>query len=247
MAQYVFVKTRNSSDMLEKLECVCELLTPDEIKSTSSNFIGKWEGASDSYYAIQNSEGILGENNNTLIIGWVEEVERIYKDDINTDVNGSYAIIKNKNNKVSFFCDQFGSRTLWYYLDDEKLIVSTSQRAIVALKGSFNLNEQCISWYLSSGCQGPFISWDKDIVQVVPDFKYVVDTDKWVIDIVEKSGMDLPLPGSVEKTEFLSAYEDKVKKSLKSLVDKYDNGEILLPISGGLDSRLLLSLCKKQK
>lgn len=250
MAQYLFVKTRKVSDnldLLKKIRKVCDLLTPEEIKDTSDNFVGKWNGALSSYYAIQNSKGILGENNSTLIIGWVEEVDEVYKDDINTDVNGSYAVIRNKNNEVSFFCDQFGSRTLWYYLDDEKLIVSTSQRAIVALKGSFNLNEQCISWYLSSGCQGPFISWDKDIVQVLPDFKYVLDTESWSIDIGKKNGMDLPSPGSVKKTEFLSAYENKVKKSLKSLMDRYDNGEILLPISGGLDSRLLLGLCKKQK
>nr|WP_252726060.1 hypothetical protein [Acinetobacter indicus] len=101
--------------MLEKLECVCELLTPDEIKKTSDNFVGKWGGKFNSYYAIQNSKGVELENNGALLIGWVDEINSIYKD--TTDINGSYAVIKDFKNKLSFFCDQFGSRTLWYYLD----------------------------------------------------------------------------------------------------------------------------------
>lgn len=240
MAQYIFVKTRNNSNMLEKLECVCELLTPDEIKKTSDNFVGKWGGKFNSYYAIQNSKGVELENNGALLIGWVDEINSIYKD--TTDINGSYAVIKDFKNKLSFFCDQFGSRTLWYYLDNENFIISTSQRAIVALKNSFHLNKESIAWYLSAGCQGPFISWDKNIIQVLPDFQYYFDDENWSISSIKKKDLLLPKPNTTKKAEFINFFEKKLKKSLLDIIRKNNEEKKLLPISGGLDSRLLLGL-----
>lgn len=245
MAQYIFVKTRNSSDILEKLECVCELLTPNEIKKTSDNFVGKWGGISNSYYAIQNSKGVDLEHNGALLIGWVDKINNIYKD--TTDINGSYAVIKNVKNKLTFFCDQFGSRTLWYYIDDENFIISTSQRAIVALKNSFHLNKESIAWYLSAGCQGPFISWDKDIAQVLPNLQYCFDEEKWSISSIKKNNCLLPNSNTTKKSEFISFFEKKLKKSLLDIVYKNSKDKKLLPISGGLDSRLLLGFCDDLK
>lgn len=245
MAQYVFVKTRNNSDMLEKLEYVCKLLTPNEIERTSDNFIGKWCGISNSYYAIQNSKGVDLKNNGTLLIGWVDNINNIYKDTSN--VNGSYAVIKNVKNKLTFFCDQFGSRTLWYYIDNENFIISTSQRAIVALKNSFHLNKECIAWYLSSGCQGPFISWDKDIVQVLPNLQYYFDDETWSISSVKKDDFLLPNSNTTKKKEFISFFEEKLEKSIFNIIGKNNGEKKILPISGGLDSRLLLGVCSNLK
>lgn len=240
MAQYIFIKTRNNSDMLENLDYVCKLLTPDEIKKTSDNFVGRWSKDFNSYYAIQNSKGVESENNGALLIGWVDEVNSIYKD--TTDINGSYAIIKSLKNKLSFFCDQFGSRTLWYYIDNENFIISTSQRAIVALKNSFHLNKESIAWYLSAGCQGPFISWDKNIIQVLPDFQYYFDEETWSISSIKKKDLLLPKPNTTRKAEFINFFEKKLKKSLLDIIRKNNEEKKLLPISGGLDSRLLLGL-----
>ncbi|MBW4009421.1 hypothetical protein HG532_05205 [Moraxella osloensis] len=240
MAQYIFIKTRNNSDMLENLDYVCKLLTPDEIKKTSDNFVGRWSKDFNSYYAIQNSKGVESENNGALLIGWVDEVNSIYKD--TTDINGSYAIIKSLKNKLSFFCDQFGSRTLWYYIDNENFIISTSQRAIVALKNSFHLNKESIAWYLSAGCQGPFISWDKNIIQVLPDFQYYFDEETWSISSIKKKDLLLPKPNTTRKAEFINFFEKKLKKSLLDIICKNNEEKKLLPISGGLDSRLLLGL-----
>lgn len=240
MAQYIFIKTRNNSDMLENLDYVCKLLTPDEIRKTSDNFVGRWSKDFNSYYAIQNSKGVEFENNGALLIGWVDEVNSIYKN--TTDINGSYAIIKSLKNKLSFFCDQFGSRTLWYYIDNENFIISTSQRAIVALKNSFHLNKESIAWYLSAGCQGPFISWDKNIIQVLPDFQYYFDDETWSISSTKKSDLLLPKPNTTKKAEFINFFEKKLKKSLLDIIRKNNKEKKLLPISGGLDSRLLLGL-----
>lgn len=64
-----------------------------------------------------------------------------YKNELKAySADGSYAVIKNNKEQVLFFCDQFDWRTLWYYYNENRLIISTSQRAVVAMKGCFNLN-----------------------------------------------------------------------------------------------------------
>ena len=241
MAQYIFVKIRQKSqsqETISNLEEICNILTPEKITGISKNYIAKWGSYSDTFYAIQNSEGVKTIENDTLLIGWVDQY-----DNIDSTINGSYAVIKNNNIKISFFCDQFGSRTLWYYVDEEKIIISTSQRAIVALKGSFNLNHEAISWYLSSGCQGPFISWDTNINQVLPNLDYIFDIKEWKLSKSKKYDFNKIKIKKVDEKNFINQYDEKIKKNIGSIINKGE--KFLLPISGGLDSRLLLSLYNK--
>ncbi|PKG36541.1 hypothetical protein [Psychrobacter sp. Sarcosine-3u-12] len=247
MAQYIFVKTRhkaNAQRMLTKLNSVVSLLTPESIKNNSRNNVKEWSKEFNSYYAIQNSDGISEPTNEALVIGWIKDQKDSISESISIKADGSYAVINKSGNDVSFFSDQFGSRTLWYYHDENSLIVSTSQRAIVALKGSFILNEEAVSWYLSSGCQGPFISWDQEIKQVLPKLEYRLNA-KWGLELIEKPNMQLPVSGNTKLSDYLSLYQKQVTQSLKQVVNDYREGQVLLPISGGLDSRLLLALSKE--
>ena len=247
MANYIFIKTRQpteQSKIIDKLEQVCCLLEPTIIKNKSQNTATIWPEDANGFYAIQNSEGIAGPEDNALVIGWIDQTDNKVKS-YSSNADGSYAVITNKNDEVSFFCDQFGSRTLWYYYDENILIVSTSQRAIVALKSTFKLNQAAIAWYLSSGCQGPFISWDQEVIQALPNLEYKLDVGNWSFDSIQKQDMSLPCSGSTKLSEYLKIYEKQVTKSLKQIVNEYANDQVLLPLSGGLDSRLLLALSKK--
>lgn len=247
MANYIFIKTRQpteQSKIIDKLEQVCCLLEPTIIKNKSQNTATIWPEDANGFYAIQNSEGIAGPEDNALVIGWIDQTDNKVKS-YSSNADGSYAVITNKNDEVSFFCDQFGSRTLWYYYDENILIVSTSQRAIVALKSTFKLNQAAIAWYLSSGCQGPFISWDQEIIQALPNLEYKLDVGNWSFDSIQKQDMSLPCSGSTKLSEYLKIYEKQVTKSLKQIINEYANDQVLLPLSGGLDSRLLLAFSKK--
>ena len=190
MAQYIFVKTRQSATsakVVKQLEQVCDLLTPVALKGKSQNTVAVWPTDSKAFYAIQNSESVAKPAQDSLVIGWLqpsisatspsEPQSSLY----NSEFDGAYAVINNSENELSFFNDQLGSRMLWYYLDEDSLIVSTSQRAIVAMKGNFQFNENTLAWYLSSGCQGPFISWDKDIKQVLPYLEYKLNKKSMII------------------------------------------------------------------
>lgn len=244
MANYIFIKTRQevkSSKMLQELEQVCSLLTPVSIKGKSQDTVEVWPGDSGSFYAIQNSDSVAKPEQGALIIGWLHS-DSNKSGAYNSEADGSYAIIKNTEDGISFFSDQFGSRTLWYYFDDTKIIVSTSQRAVVALKGSFNFNEETLAWYLSSGSQGPFISWDQDIKQVLPNLEYKLNIIDWCLDSKQKPGMDLPPSGSTKMSDYLNLYQNQVSKSLDQIIHEYPKDQVLMPLSGGLDSRLLLAL-----
>lgn len=247
MAQYIFIKRRKESDKeatLNRLRNVCQLLTPDEIKSHSENIIETWPNSQNSFYAIQNSKYINKVSERTLIIGFISSLNRDEKN-ISTTSDGSYAVITENDNSISFFTDQFGSRSLWYYIDSDSIIVSTSQRAIIALKQSFHLNQEAIAWFLSSGCQGPFISWDKDIQQVKPNLEYRFDTSLWSLTHEQKPGMNLPRSGSTSWKKYLSIYQHTVKSSLNDIINLENKYKMLLPLSGGFDSRLLLGLILK--
>lgn len=242
MAQYIFIKNRKESNEEVTLNClrnVCQLLTPDEIKVYSENTIEPWPNSQGSFYAIQNSKYVNNASENNLVIGFIHQINDA-KQNISSTSDGSYAVITQSGNDITFFTDQFGSRTLWYYIDSDSIIISTSQRAIIALKQSFHLNQEAIAWFLSSGCQGPFISWDKDIQQVKPNLEYRFDTNLWNLTYEQKPGMDLPKSGSTNWKKYLSVYEQTVKSSINDIVNLENKHEILLPLSGGFDSRLLL-------
>lgn len=250
MANYIFIKTRQldeSKKVIHKLNEVCSILTPASIKNKSQNSVGVWDQDKTAFYAIQNSEYVAIPEHDTLVIGWLDQSSKCKSRNYDTAADGSYAVICNNELETTFFSDQFGSRTLWYYYDENDLIISTSQRAIVMLKENFSLNEKAIAWYLSSGCQGPFISWDKDIKQVLPNKEYVFDTRDWQLHLKPKAGMLLPASGTTKMSKYLDIYQKQVRSSLKQVIKEYPKDKVLLPLSGGLDSRLLLALSKKSK
>lgn len=242
MAQYIFIKNRKELDKQATLDClrnICQLLTPDEIRNYSENIIETWPNSQNSFYAIQNSQYVSTVSEDTLVIGFINKANDS-KQNINSTSDGSYAVINQAGNDITFFTDQFGSRTLWYYIDRDSIIISTSQRAIIALKQNFYINQEAIAWFLSSGCQGPFISWDKDIQQVKPNLDYRFDTSLWNLTYEQKPGMDLPKSGSTGWKKYLSVYKQTVKSSINDIINLENKHEMLLPLSGGFDSRLLL-------
>src|SRR5690606_25276732 len=81
-----------------------------------------------------------------------------------------------------------------------------------------------------------------NIIQVLPDFQYYFDDENWSISSIKKKDLLLPKSNTTKKTEFINFFEKKLKKSLSDIICKNNEEKKLLPISGGLDSRLLLGL-----
>lgn len=248
MAKYTFVRFRYGSttgDARSRLHALCEMLTPEEIRGDCIHVVDEWPDCPGTFYAVQNSleSRPLGKGT-SLVTGWISDLGPGGRTNPNPDSDGSYAVIKAKGSAVSFFTDQFGSRTLWYYLDERMLVVSTSQRAVVRIKGTFALNRESIAWFLSSGCQGPFMSWDADVRQVEPPYEYAFDATSWTLRRRHKDGMSLTEPSSQRLHRYLQFYKEYTADALKNIVCEGGHRNALLPLSGGLDSRLLLALAR---
>jgi hypothetical protein len=153
--------------------------------------------------------------------------------------DGSYALFRCGKNRVELVADAAASRTVWYVQTADSFIASTSQRAIVSLLGSFEANPNVIPWMLSSGTLGPDGGWDARVQQVLPGEHLTLDRARWRVshDVA---------PVNFEPTDGIS--RRKLAGRFASVLDevaaelKFDPAKWVLPLSGGVDSRGLLSM-----
>lgn len=152
--------------------------------------------------------------------------------------DGAYALFRSDDAVVEIVTDALASRTVWYVLTDKMFIASTSQRAIVALLGSFEFNPDVIPWMLTTGTLGPGLSWDRRIHHVRGATTVTLDRRAWTV--VERT----------EPTRFVveQASEDdfaiRVSDALKHVVGaaRVADPQWAITLSGGVDSRVILSL-----
>lgn len=238
MSKYIYIKykTKYPNNIQEKLTKLTEYLCPGDIHS--SNQVFQTKHCDNAFIAIQNSFQEY-EDNGYLLIGQITSNIEKYKEINNPIPDGSFSFLRFNNKSIEFFNDKFSSRTLWFYFDNEKIIVSNSQRAIVSLKRTFSLNQKTSSWFLSSGSQGPFLSWDKEIRMVRSCVKYKLDIINWNL---EESPINYDSsPRNYNKhSDFESVFVEKIRQAFKQITNDFTSNEIVLPLSGGRDSRLLL-------
>ena len=87
------------------------------------------------------------------------------------------------DNRCLFASNSTASRSIWYYFDDHQLVVSSSQKAIVAWIGSFQSNPQAIAWMLATGNLGPGNSWDARIKHLGASEDVILDRAQWSLSV----------------------------------------------------------------
>lgn len=147
--------------------------------------------------------------------------------------DGSYAIFLGGPHLVQILTDVVASRTVWYYLDDEKFIASTTQRGLIALLDGFEFDRQVIPWMLATGCLGPSHGWDQRIRRLPGDACLTLDRAAWTISQEVTEPRFDPLPGTdQDHQQRLQAALDESFAHLH-----LDYSQWVLPLSGGYDSR----------
>jgi hypothetical protein len=137
--------------------------------------------------------------------------------------------------------DMVGSRVIWYYSDENQLILSSSQRAIVTVLGDFEPNRQAWTWMLANGSLGPGFSWDKRIHALEPGGILRFDKGTWKLNIVRHLWrFDYRKAGVLDPGKELA-------ERLDTIVSDFHLNDVatLLTLSGGSDSRAALYLLKK--
>ena len=124
--------------------------------------------------------------------------------------DGTYALARWDADVVELVSDVCASRTLWYTMTDDAFLASTSQRALVAVLGSFVLDEAAVSWALSAGTLGPEVSWDARLRRVPPDARVILDRATWRVDVRETPAVFEPQAGepAIHVARLRAAIED---------------------------------------
>ena len=157
--------------------------------------------------------------------------------------DGTYALFRSNSDTLEVISDMVGTRTVWYYYDENLFISATSQRAIIFFLQSFEFDKRVLPWMLASGTIGPGFSWDKRIKMLEGDSILTLNRNTWELNIETNNVEFLPITKTAE------VHHEELKKALietfRSLGLNYKNW--ILPLSGGYDSRAILCLLKDQE
>lgn len=150
-------------------------------------------------------------------------------------LDAAHLIVRWNDDAVEFVGDVVGSRTLWFHLSADRLVASTSQRAAVAVLGSFEPELEARTWMLGAGNLGPALSWDRRLAALGADGRLAVDRRSWTADHrrVEPSfAMD-----GADIEALRVELDEAIHAAIHPL--EIDQQRWVLPLSGGFDSRAI--------
>ncbi len=239
MAKFLLVCTRNGAPLPEaRIRKACASIVPDNIRPKPPDVRKRSQLA----LAIVSPTASLRVHGTSLCLGqmfgpsdawWVPE---------SAVPDGSFALVRSDDMRVEIATDAVASRTVFYAVTDGVFVASTSQRAIVAVLGGFRLNARAASWMLSSGALGPGNSWDERVRRLEADERVVLDRATWRVTSRRRPVVFEAQPFADEE------HAARLKEAVLSVMDRLEvtEGGWRLPLSGGYDSRLILTCLSRR-
>ncbi|NEU08815.1 hypothetical protein GZH53_10870 [Flavihumibacter sp. R14] len=235
MSKIVFICPRHQETLSfskDDIESIAQRITPDNILPQATEIVES-DGM---LYGLTNPMQTVKRHGISVLMGQDFNNSEDWWEIGGEPPEGTYAIFRADSVTVELITDAVASRTIWYYFDEEVLIASTSQRALVMLAKTFVFNEDVIAWMLSTGSLGPSQSWDKRIRMVPPDSVINLNRTTWHLEIHSRpvKFCSEDIPDTKHKIELRNSLAD----TFKGL--KIDFNKWVLPLSGGFDSRSIL-------
>jgi len=242
MAKGIFIcfrkKSKHQTVLLQKVTKVCKSITPSNIQP-SEPYVKHSAGV---ITAIVNPNKSILYNGNSFLLGAIQEENKNWYQPCEDYPIGTFALFRDNPGHSEAVSDAAGSRSIWYYLNEELFIASTSQRAIIQFLGSFEFNEKVIPWMLSSGTIGPGLSWDKRINKLPPNSSVVLNKVNWTVTTSTNQSAAIN-PDTSNASNYSERLNVIAKKTFSKLL--IDMSSYVLPISGGGDSRGVLLLLRR--
>jgi asparagine synthetase B (glutamine-hydrolysing) len=223
----------SGSDKIEEdLSTICRRMTPDNISNKSSvvNINQK------DCLAVSLADSKIEINNTSVITGLIGVPEDRWWEKSTVSEDASF-LCSVSEERCILSANSTASRAIWYFYDETRLIVSSSQKAIVSWLGSFHLNYQAISWMLAAGNLGPGNSWDNRIQHLKAGEIVNLNRHSWEISKTKKIDYinSFPIQNHKLFTEQLDATFHSVFKNAV-----FDLTKSRITLSGGYDSRAVL-------
>jgi len=239
MAKLIYVCPRHielHATLERRIRAACDSLNPDNISAAPPSVVQQGGVV----VGVYNPNETVSRINGSVCLGTILNQPQGWGEPLSGRPDGNYALFRSNDKFVELLSDATAGRTIWYFLDDEMFIASTSQRAIVQLAGSFEFNEHAVPWMLSSGTLGPGNSWDRRIQCVPADSSITLDRSAWTLRT--EIGTCAFAPVDRSDAEHRALFEQCLQTTLASM--QLDYSKWVLPLSGGFDSRFILSMLK---
>lgn len=240
MSKVIYISFKDSSrangEMARRMEVIADRITPNNIIANKPKVVT----IDNIIYVIVNPVSSVAENGKSVFLGMPFGDDNNWWEPETAIPDGSFSIFRANQQKTEILTDVVGSRSIWYYHDNEMFIASSSQRAIVMLLGDFNFNDSVIPWVISTGSLGPYLSWDNRIKFMEPDSSLILDHNTWSLACNSRKVLfnTVDLSDGEQEGRLMSG----LVNTFKSL--KIDFTKWVLPLSGGYDSRGILSMFK---
>lgn len=240
MAKLLYVCCRapeHARTIASRVEQACARLRPDHLPKLPLEF----SHGSLISYGLVNPAPTIRRTADSLVLGAIFGEAPDWQQPRAEVPDGTFALIRASQEFVELCADFSGSRTIWYYHDEQFLIASTSQRAIVMLLGSLAFETKCLPWMLSTGSLGPSHGWDQRLQRLEPASTVLLNRQTWQLERTSQSIQFQPQPGTdAEHEQRLLAALDETFASLPLTEHAWT-----LPLSGGYDSRGILLMLQR--
>ncbi|MFT3680857.1 MAG: hypothetical protein QM791_11330 [Ferruginibacter sp.] len=240
MAKIVYVCTRDVSKnplIKQRVGSVVRKLVPDNIPDAPCKFYDNGH----IIYGISTYSGNILESHDSVCMGLAYPAAENWWKPLGEYPDGSFAIFRSDENYVEALTDEAGSRSIWYYKDEEIFVTGTSQRAIISVIGKFHFDKRTIPWMLSSGTLGPSLSWCKNLHVVKPGGSVILNRKNW--SVTTKLTAPPFTVASLSDEKHREGMKQAIYDSFRDI--NIDFSKWTLPISGGSDSRGIVCLLKE--
>lgn len=160
------------------------------------------------------------------------------------NLNGSFVIVRQCHDFVEAITDFTGTKTLWYFITENIVGISNSQRMLNAAIGKLKFNETVIPWVLSSGNLGAELSWHSDIQRLAENSVLRINKKNHSFQIFRNFSVQIEsedrLMTDSDVTKAILHDYDQVHRNISIDIKKW-----LLPLSGGYDSRAIALFLKR--
>ncbi|UJH91311.1 hypothetical protein LZ575_00455 [Antarcticibacterium sp. 1MA-6-2] len=149
MSKVLYVCSRKpftGSKIEAKVQRICEDLNAGNLESKPSILYHE----KNIVYGISNPTSTIRTKGLNVLLGKIFGEETKWFDLLAESPDGNFVILRSNDNNVELVTDYLGTRSIWYYFDEEIFIGSTSQKAIIQYLESFEFQDRIIPWMLST-------------------------------------------------------------------------------------------------